>query len=112
MSDWFRFSRRVFLVRSGTAGIGVASAAGLGLFPRHVWASETSPDVASLVAGIKDKEILAGVEAAIAKNLLPAATEHHYPGLPAPRSTVSMPLSWCESSSAIEGSFSANLGCL
>jgi hypothetical protein len=75
-----RFSRRVFLVRSGTAGLGLASAAGLGRLPRWFQAPEPPPDGAVVVRRIKDAEIRAGLEAAIAKNLIPAATERHYPG--------------------------------
>ena len=80
MTDNSRFSRRKLLTRSGTAGIGLASAAGLGLLPRRVWAAEAPPDVPALVRGIKDPEIRAGVEAAIAKNVIPAAVERYYPG--------------------------------
>jgi len=38
------------------------------------------PDGSALVGRIADAEIRAGVEAAISKNLIPAATEQYYPG--------------------------------
>ncbi len=80
MTDESRFSRRVLLLRSGAAGIGAASAAGLGLMSDSLWAGEAPLEVPSLVRGIADPEIRAGVEAAIAKNLMPAAVETLYPG--------------------------------
>jgi hypothetical protein len=80
MTDKSRFSRRVFLRRSGTAGIGLAAAAGLNLLPNWLCAGESPPDGSALVREIADAEIRAGVEAAITKNLVPAATENHYPG--------------------------------
>ena len=73
-------SRRDFLVRSGTAGVGLASAAGLGLLPACSQAAEPVPDWSVTVGKIVDPEIRAGVEAAIVKNLLPAAREDLYPG--------------------------------
>ena len=66
-----RMSRRVFL-RSSAIGIGCA----LGAFPTEMYAADAS----DLVSRIFDPEIRAGVEAAIKKNLVPAATEIHYPG--------------------------------
>ncbi len=80
MSDEPRVSRRDFLVRSGTVGIGLASAAGLGLLPGRLRAADAPADGSALVPRIADAEIRAGVEAAIAKNLIPAATERQYPG--------------------------------
>ena len=70
-----RFSRRTFLTRSTAAGIGLAAAAGFEQLPHGACAAETQPDVKSLVRGIVDSEIRAGVEAAIVKNLLPAIRE-------------------------------------
>jgi hypothetical protein len=75
-----RFSRRDFFVWSGTAGIGLASAAGSYRLPGWFQASGPAMDGAAVVRAIEDAEIRAGVEAAIAKNLIPAATEQHYPG--------------------------------
>ena len=43
-------------------------------------AEESTRDAAAFVRSIADAEIRAGVEAAIFKNLLPAATEQYYPG--------------------------------
>ena len=48
--------------------------------PRSLRAAETLPDEAAWVRGIADAEIRTGVEDAILKNLLPAATEQPYPG--------------------------------
>jgi hypothetical protein len=75
-----RLSRRRFLVQSGTAGVGLAAAAGFGGMPRWLQPADSQPDGAAVLRAIKDAEIRAGVEAAIAKNLLPAATERVYPG--------------------------------
>ena len=75
-----RLSRRAFLGRSTAAGVGLAAAAGFERLPHGLCAAETSPDVKSLVQGIADAEIRAGVEAAIVKNLLPSAAEIPYPG--------------------------------
>jgi hypothetical protein len=51
-------------------------ASALALQAQVVWS-----DVAStLVSRIKDEDIRAGVEAAITKNLIPAATQQYYPG--------------------------------
>ena len=45
------------------------------------WSGETTADAKSAaVSAIEDAEIRAGVEAAIAKNLIPAATQQYYPG--------------------------------
>lgn len=74
-------SRRIFRTRSGAASIGLASAAGLGLLPRRLCAAEAPADVPALVRGIKDAEILAGMEAAIAKNIMSAAVELHFVGV-------------------------------
>jgi hypothetical protein len=72
------FSRRVFFKRSGTAGI--ALAAGVSLPGDWLQAGQSPQDGSALVQAIADAEIRAGVEAAIAKNLIPAATEQAYPG--------------------------------
>lgn len=80
MNNESPFSRRVLLARSGVTGIGLASAAGLGLLPAWGRAAETLDEQAGLAHTIADPEIRAGVEAAVFKNLLPAATERAYPG--------------------------------
>lgn len=73
------FSRRMFLKKCGVAGVGLASAAGWGMSPRFL-AEDRVLDRADLARSIADAEIRAGVEAAVFKNLLPAATERPYPG--------------------------------
>lgn len=78
MIDGFRFSRRVFFERSGTAGIGLA--VGMTLLPDWLCAEQSPPDESALIRRIADAEVRAGVEAAIAQNLLPAASERPYPG--------------------------------
>lgn len=80
MTRTSHFSRRDFLVRSCTAGVGLASAAGFDLLPDCARAAEASRDWPALVGKIADPEIRAGVEAAIVKNVLSAATEVCYPG--------------------------------
>ncbi|HUU32375.1 MAG TPA: hypothetical protein VMY69_09790 [Phycisphaerae bacterium] len=60
MNDEPRFPHRDFLVRSGAA--------------------EPPPDGSDWVRRIADADIRAGVEAAITGNLIPSATERHYPG--------------------------------
>jgi hypothetical protein len=69
MSDQFQ-SRREFIARSAAFGIGIASSTCLA-------AGEGTPEV---LTKIKDPDIRAGVEAAIHKNILPAAVETAYPG--------------------------------
>jgi len=78
MIDGFRFSRRVFFELSGTASIGLA--AGMTLLPDWLCARQSPPDESALIRRIADAEVRAGVEAAIAKNLVPAASERPYPG--------------------------------
>ena len=73
-------SRRNFLVRSGTVGIALASGVGSALLTNPLRSAESPQDGADLVRRIKDAEIRAGVEAAIRKNLLSAASERQYPG--------------------------------
>ena len=74
-----RLSRRSFLKRFGAAGFGLASFARLEL---ATWlrAAEAPPRESEWIPRITDPEIRAGVEAAVFKNLLPAATERAYPG--------------------------------
>ena len=80
MIDKSRISRRAFLKQSGSASIGMASVGALGFNASALFAEESGLNVSALVRSITDAEIRAGVEAAIFKNLLPAATERHYPG--------------------------------
>ncbi|MGD0539836.1 MAG: hypothetical protein ABSC03_19580 [Verrucomicrobiota bacterium] len=80
MNPGHPFSRRLFLQRSGAAGLGLASAADLSLAPAWLHAADAPQPGADWVHRIADPEIRAGVEAAVFKNLLPAATERVYPG--------------------------------
>jgi hypothetical protein len=80
MKDTEGITRRAMLARSGAAGIGLASVAGWGLWPRWLGAAETTADPAELIRKIADEEIRAGFEAAVLKNLIPAATERVFPG--------------------------------
>ena len=73
-------SRRAFLARSGMVGLGLASAAGVGLLPKVLRAAEPPREEWEWVHKITDTEIRAGVEAAISKNIIPAASERAYPG--------------------------------
>ena len=75
-----RFSRRLFLKRSGATGLGLASLAGLQLGPSWLDAAEAPAHEPDWVRRIVDPEIRAGVQAAVFKNLIPAATERVYPG--------------------------------
>ena len=75
-----RSSRRRFLQRSGAAGLGLASFAVGPLVSRRLPAAEAPAEESAWVHRIADPEIRAGVEAAVFKNLLPAATERVYPG--------------------------------
>lgn len=75
-----RLSRRFFLRRSVAASLGFASFSGLLLPPTQSTAAESSAPASDWIRRIADPEIRAGVEAAVFKNLLPAATERVYPG--------------------------------
>jgi len=79
MTNGSCFSRRDFLKQSGSTGVALA-AAGVGPLGDWLRAEQSPSDGAALVRKIADAEIRAGVEAAIAKNLIPAATEQAYPG--------------------------------
>ncbi len=79
MTNRSHSSRRHFLKRSGSTGVALA-AAGVGPLGDWLRAGESSSDGSALVRKIADAEIRAGVEAAIARNLIPAATEQAYPG--------------------------------
>jgi len=70
-------SRRAFFGRTGVAGMAIACAR----WPLEtLLAAEPPADDAKLIGGIIDPEIRHGVEAAIVKNIIPAATEKVYPG--------------------------------
>lgn len=75
-----RSSRRHFLKQSGAASLGLASVAAL--TPASSWlnAAETPANETEWIRRIADPGIRAGVETAVFKNLLPAATERVYPG--------------------------------
>lgn len=73
-------SRRLFLKRTTTSGLALVSFARLQLAPTFLRAAEPSGTESGLVRRIADPEIRAGVEAAVFRNLLPAATERVYPG--------------------------------
>ena len=80
MNTDFRLSRRLFLKGSTATGLGWASAAGLKLTPAWLHAADAPAQEADWIRRIADADIRAGVEAAVFKNLLPAATERVYPG--------------------------------
>jgi hypothetical protein len=73
-------SRRSFLVGTGAAGIGLALAGRESLAAGEPSTVSPPSDVAAMIAGVADAEVRAGFEAAVLKNLLPAATEIYYPG--------------------------------
>jgi hypothetical protein len=73
-------SRRSFLVHTGAIGAGLAFAAGNNLCAVEPPAVQTPADPARMIAGIADPEIRAGMEAAVMKNMIPAAVETDYPG--------------------------------
>jgi hypothetical protein len=75
-----RSSRRLFLKRSGVSSLGLVSWAGLQLGSRWLRAAEAPANEPDKVHRIADREIRAGVEAAVFRNLIPAATERVYPG--------------------------------
>ena len=75
-----RLSRRLFLKRSGVASLGLTSLAGLRLSSSPVRATEAPANEPDRLHGILNAEIRAGMEAAVFKNLIPAATERVYPG--------------------------------
>ena len=80
MNPGFPFSRRPFLKRSGAAGLGLASFAGVSLAPARLCAAEAPGSGTDWTRKISDPVIRAGVEAAVFKNLIPAATERACPG--------------------------------
>ena len=80
MNTHSRLSRRLFLKRSGATSLGVASFARLQLTSSWLRAAEAPANGLEVVSRIADPEIRAGVEAAVFKNLIPAATERVYPG--------------------------------
>jgi hypothetical protein len=75
-SGW---SRRSFLMCTSAVGLGLTLAS------KDLLAAEPPPnakhaDPARMIAGVADPTIRAGLEAAIVKNMIPAAVETDYPG--------------------------------
>src|SRR4029079_3310680 len=66
-----------FLTRSSQLGLGLASLQACGWLTDRTRAGESSDDI---VSNINISELRAVVEAAIQKNILPAAVETAYPG--------------------------------
>ena len=81
MTTKSHFTRRLFLEKSAAVGIGLTSSAVLG-FPRGLARRQAShsPVGQTRLAASRTRGSGTGVEAAIVKNLLPAATERCYPG--------------------------------
>ena len=73
-------SRRSFFVHTGAVSVGLALAAGNNLLAEEPPAIQSPPDPLRTIAGIDDPEIRAGMEAAVLKNMIPAAVETDYPG--------------------------------
>jgi len=73
-------SRRSFLRESAAAGVGLASSVAWNLVSGCSDAGPARAETVEAIGRIKDAEIRAGVEAAVFKNLVPAATERSYPG--------------------------------
>lgn len=73
-------SRRSFLRQSSAAGLGWAPAGGWLWRPVRMRAADTNDRATDWIRRIADPDIRAGVEAAVFKNLLPAATERVYLG--------------------------------
>ena len=72
-------SRRSFLVHTGALGAGLALAGG-DLLAGEAAADAQSGDMTRTLAGIADPVVRGGMEAAIGKNMIPAAVETDYPG--------------------------------
>ena len=72
-----QIARRNFLLQSGIIGLGFVSSGFKFTTQNQSCSSATDLD---WIQRIADQEIRAGVEAAVFKNLLPAATERVYPG--------------------------------
>jgi hypothetical protein len=73
-------SRRSFLVRAGATGVGLVMAGRGNVFAGEAAANQPPADPSRMLAGIADPAIRAGMEAAILKNMVPAAVETDYPG--------------------------------
>jgi len=73
-------SRRLFLIHTGAVGVGLTLAGGKGVLAGETPAAESPAEPSRTIAGVADPEIRAGVEAAIVKNMIPAAVETAYPG--------------------------------
>ena len=67
-------------MRSGAVGVGLTLAGGKGLLAGEMPEAGSPADPSRMIAGVADPEIRAGVEAAIMKNMIPAAVETDYPG--------------------------------
>jgi hypothetical protein len=80
MNTNFGFSRRFFLKQTGAASLGLAAWASSPMASFGLRAAEASNKEGDWIRCIVDPEIRAGVEAAVFKNLLPAASERIYPG--------------------------------
>src|SRR5438552_585378 len=81
MKPTLLLSRRRFCQQSAVAGMGLASGIAVGSIARRARSADTGESTGvETVRRIKDPEIRAGVEAAIQKNILPAAVETAYPG--------------------------------
>jgi hypothetical protein len=80
MNTRFHCSRRLFLKRSGAATLGWAACTGLPRASTWLHAAGAPASESEWIRRITDPEIRAGVEAAVFKNLLPAATERVYAG--------------------------------
>ncbi len=75
-----RLPRRLFLRQSCLGSLGLASLAGLQMLPSALSAAQNVGEGSDWVHRILDPEIRAGLEAAVFKNLIPAATQRAYPG--------------------------------
>jgi len=73
-------SRRSFLVHTGAVGVGLTLAGGANLLAEEPPAKKSPADPSRTISGIADPVIRAGMEAAIMKNMIPAAVETDYPG--------------------------------
>ena len=72
-------TRRGFLEKSATAAV-LAAAAWDGEVQRTSGAEESPDALRGIVESIRDADVRAGMQAAVFKNLLPAAVEEAYPG--------------------------------
>jgi hypothetical protein len=73
-------SRRSFLASAGAIGVGLTLAGGTKLVAGDAADDKPPADPSRMIGGISDPVIRAGMEAAIVKNMIPAAVETDYPG--------------------------------